>query len=480
MTRPLRVLIIEDNEDDATLLLRTLRKSGYEPSYQRVETAAEMRHALTDSEWDCIISDYSMPHFNALNALSTLHQSGHDIPCLIVSGTITDEMAVATMRAGAHDYLMKDNLSRLAPALERELQEAAMRRGQRQAEADRRVSDLRFRSTFDQAAVGLAHADLETGWLLVNAKLCSILGRTEEEMLASSSAAMTYPEDLASYHSCLNRLLLGEAGHFVVEKRFVHRDGSLVWTNLTASLVRDEQNRPHYYIYAIEDISARKHTESLLHQRQQEVEALNVRLRRAMQETHHRVKNNLQVIAALVDMQVMAAEGAIPVPDVVRLGSQIRTLAMVHDILTEESKNDGEADCVSVRAILHKLIPMLASSSGNLRIPFKVEDVRLHTRRGTALALLVNELVSNAIKHGRGAVEVTFKREEQQAILEVCDDGPGFPPGFDPCSAAHTGLELVESTARWDLRGETHYANRATGGAHITVRFPLLADDDCV
>lgn len=131
MDIPLRVLLVEDCEDDALLLLRELRRGGYQPTYERVETAEALKHAIASGEWDLAIIDYTMPSFNGIAALEMLRASGLDIPLMILSGTIGEEIAVDAMRRGAHDYLMKSNMARLLPALERELREARMREERR-------------------------------------------------------------------------------------------------------------------------------------------------------------------------------------------------------------------------------------------------------------------------------------------------------------------------------------------------------------
>src|SRR4030042_3995727 len=117
MAIPLHVLMIEDSEDYVLLLLWELRWGGYNPIYERVETAAEMNTALERQTWDVITSDHSMPHFSTPEALALLKKEELDIPFIIVSGSIGEEMAVAAMKAGAHDYIRKDNLSRLLPAV---------------------------------------------------------------------------------------------------------------------------------------------------------------------------------------------------------------------------------------------------------------------------------------------------------------------------------------------------------------------------
>ncbi len=132
--RTIRVLLVEDSEDDAELVLIALRRAGYEVQRSRVESGAEMDKAIEDGEWDAVISDFNMPHFSALGALSVLHEHELDLPFIVVSGAIGEEIAVMCMKAGAHDYVMKDNLARLAPAVERELREARVRAERRSAE----------------------------------------------------------------------------------------------------------------------------------------------------------------------------------------------------------------------------------------------------------------------------------------------------------------------------------------------------------
>ncbi len=131
---PLRLLLIEDSADDATLLLREIKRGGFDPVCQRVDTYEDTESALRTQNWDIIISDYSMPNFNGMEALKLAKASGKDLPFILISGTIGEEYAVRAMKAGANDYLMKDNLTRLIPAIERELKEAENRNARKRAE----------------------------------------------------------------------------------------------------------------------------------------------------------------------------------------------------------------------------------------------------------------------------------------------------------------------------------------------------------
>jgi signal transduction histidine kinase/CheY-like chemotaxis protein len=149
VTTPLRVLQIEDVEDDALLVAIELKKGGWEPICHRVETADDMRRALRQKSWDLVISDFGLPRFDAPSALAVLQEYDIDVPFIIVSGTIAEEVAVAAMKAGAHDYVTKLNLKRLVPAVQRELREAESRRERRRAEDERRRADDRFHTLVD-------------------------------------------------------------------------------------------------------------------------------------------------------------------------------------------------------------------------------------------------------------------------------------------------------------------------------------------
>jgi len=133
--KSIRVLIVEDSDDDAWLLTRELQRAGWQLEWQRVESAEGFRNALIEHMWDVVIADFRLPHFSAPDALAIVGETGHDIPFIVVSGAVGEEVAVELMRSGAHDYVPKGSLARLGPAVMRELQEAAVRKARR-AEAD--------------------------------------------------------------------------------------------------------------------------------------------------------------------------------------------------------------------------------------------------------------------------------------------------------------------------------------------------------
>jgi two-component system sensor histidine kinase EvgS len=188
MSKPLNVLIVEDSENDALLLLRELRRSGYEPIYERVFTADGLNSALEKQSWDIVISDFVMPQFSGLEALKLLKSKGLDIPFIITSGKISDDTAVLSMKAGAADYIMKDNLSRLGPAIERELQETSIRRDSEKAsqalkERDAELHVLKQVDQLKDEFIGLVSHELRTPLTVILGALSTVI--TEGDKLST-------------------------------------------------------------------------------------------------------------------------------------------------------------------------------------------------------------------------------------------------------------------------------------------------------
>jgi PAS domain S-box-containing protein len=270
---PLRILLIEDSEDDALLLLRELRRGGYEPQWQRVDTATALQEALSHP-WDLITCDYVMPGFSGPAALEILQAQDVEVPIVIVSGEVGDEVAVTVMKAGAHDYISKHKLTRLLPAIERELREADVRRARRRAEAALQESEERFRQSFDSAPIGMALVAPDGRWLKVNRALCEIIGYTETELLETSFQAITHPDDLEADLLYVEQMLAGEIHTYQLAKRYYHKLGHVVWILLSVSLVRDLDDRPLYFIAQIQDVTEQKQAERALRQSQADLKAI--------------------------------------------------------------------------------------------------------------------------------------------------------------------------------------------------------------
>jgi PAS domain S-box-containing protein len=254
----LRVLIVEDSEDDALLLLRELRLGGYEPaSAERVDTPEAMRWALAEGEpWDVVLSDWRMPRFSATEALAMLRATDSEAPFVIVSGKVGEEAAVEAMRSGAHDYVMKGNLARLCATVERGLQEAEARRERRRAEEER---DRLFEFSLDLLGV----AGLDGYFKRVNPAFVGTLGYSSEELLAKPFIEFVHPEDRAATMGELEGLGRGTRTAFF-ENRYLRKDGAQVWLEWKAVPAVNED-----LIYATaRDVTERKRAEDALRRRE--------------------------------------------------------------------------------------------------------------------------------------------------------------------------------------------------------------------
>lgn len=268
MGKPLRVLIVEDSEDDALLLVFELRRGDYSPVFQRVETVEALRKALEEESWDLVISDYVLPGFSGLEALRLVRRSGLDLPFLIVSGKIGEDTAVNAMKEGANDYLIKGNISRLVPALEREMQEAEVRRRRREAEAALVRSEQRYKRLVAAVTDYIYTVTIKEGSVLKTSHgpgCLTVTGYSHEEYVENPFLwyQMIYEEDRAAVTRLTDDICAGKDIPSL-EHRIRHKDGSLRWVINTTVPRYNEQGELIAYDGLISDITGRKRAEESL------------------------------------------------------------------------------------------------------------------------------------------------------------------------------------------------------------------------
>jgi two-component system, cell cycle sensor histidine kinase and response regulator CckA len=229
-SQSLRVLIVEDEPDDAELMIQELRRGGYEASARRVDTPEAMHAGLDEEDWDVIIADYSMPGFTGLDALKIMQEKGLDIPFILISGTIGEDMAVQAIKAGAHDYLMKDRLARLTSAIEREINQSQVRR-------ERKRSEDTLRAVFESVMDGILVADVENQrFLVTNQGLCRMLGYSREEILNLGVKDIHPAEDLPHVQEQFQRQAEGGIG-IAADMPVKRKNGSVFYADVNARLV---------------------------------------------------------------------------------------------------------------------------------------------------------------------------------------------------------------------------------------------------
>ncbi len=191
----LNLLLIEDVEDDALLVLRELRRGGFHPMWQRVETLEELQIALEQKLWDIVISDYRLPRFDAPNALKAVRLYHQSIPFILVSGTIGEVLAVEMMKAGANDYVMKENLKRLPEAVRRELRDAQVRFDRQQTEVELRESEERYRLLAENTNDLVCLHEPDGRYVYVSPSSEILLGYHYKELIGQYPYELFHPED---------------------------------------------------------------------------------------------------------------------------------------------------------------------------------------------------------------------------------------------------------------------------------------------
>ncbi|HZS07984.1 MAG TPA: response regulator [Blastocatellia bacterium] len=503
MNKPLRILIVEDSDDDTELIQLTLRRGGYRPTSERVETAAAMQAALERESWDLVIADYTLPHFSGIEALELLRQSGLDLPFIIVSGTINEEMAVAAIKAGAHDYVLKSNLSRIVPAVEREMRESLNRAERRRVEQQVQIQQI----LLDQVQAAVVAIDLSRRVIYWNRYSEKLYGWTREEALGSDIFdlfVLLDQRDKAT--SVLEQVRAGQLYESDAHAR--RRDGSVIPVRVSNSPLRDGQGNVIGYIGISADITERKRGEEereRLLAREQAARAEAEAASRAKDEflatVSHELRTPLNAMLGWIylmrtgRLDPATTERAVEtIERNTRLQAQlIEDLLDVSRIIAGKLKlNVRPTDISSLIVAAIESLRLAAESKGIECRFFPDPNVGVATCDPGRIQQVIWNLLSNAIKFTPqgGRVTIQLTRRNQQAVITVSDTGQGVSPDFLPyvferfrqadstATRVHGGIGLGLSIVRHlvELHGGT-VAAESDGpdkGATFTVTLPLV------
>ncbi|MEA2206242.1 MAG: hypothetical protein QOE77_3018 [Blastocatellia bacterium] len=308
-SKTLRVLHVEDSERDVALLQRHLKRTGYELIADRVDTAAALITALETCEWDLVLCDYSMPQFNALEALAVVQELNLDIPFIIISGTIGEALAVEAMRAGANDYLMKDNLARLVPAIERELNESENRRARIRAEEQLRIKN----AAVEGAANAILITDAAGKIVWVNEAFTANSGYSKDEVLGRNTRMLkSGKQDDAFYKEMWDTILAGKVWRSTLINR--RKDGTLNHEDMTITPIRDAVGSITQFVAIKQDITKLEQALSAVHEKNEELAAMTQQLWQASKlatmgelsaSIAHELNNPLATVALRVENLMM-------------------------------------------------------------------------------------------------------------------------------------------------------------------------------
>ena len=491
----LRVLIVEDEPAHAELEMRELRRAEFAPEWLRVETEAAYLEQLGAAP-DLILSDYSLPQFSAPRALELLRDRGLDIPFIVVSGTMGEETAVDLMRRGATDYLLKDRLARLGPAVQRALEQQRLRRHQHQTEDALMATAARFQTLFEGVPIGLYRTTATGDILDANPAYLQLMGYPDLQALRNAKATSLYvdPEVRAQWIALLERE--GVVSGF--ESRLRRFDGQIIWVRASARMVRGDYGRIAYLEGAVEDITERKRAEEAI-MRAGEADRANQAKSEFLSRMSHELRTPLNAIlgfAQMLESDPLAPEQRESVGYILRGGRHL--LGLINEVLDIARIEAGRLP-LSPEPVL---VPEIVKETVELAMPLAAgAAVQLHTNvaefpqrhviadKQRVVQVLLN-LVSNAIKYNHKGGTVTLSCEDVPGgrfRINVRDTGPGISPEglerlftpFERLKADETdvegsGLGLALSKGLVEAMGGTMGVESSVGqGSTFWTEFPV-------
>jgi PAS domain S-box-containing protein len=429
MATPLHVLMVEDRESDAVLLLRELQRGGYVVTHERVETEEAMRVALERERWDIVLSDFSMPHFSAVGALALVAQMRLDIPFIIVSGALGEETAVSIMRSGVHDFVLKDNIQRLVPAIARELDAARIRRERRAADAKLDFERKLLQQLMDSSPDAISFKDVSRCYIrlneaekrTLNAGGQELCGRTGDDFIDLERARLRREDEEKV-------LATGEPVLDSVE-RVVGEDGAVRWLSATRAPLRGSDGRIAGIVAIARDITESRRQEQM---KNEFIATVNHELRTPLTS----IVGALRLLSARRDT---TPEDTTKRLLGIALENGDRLARIVNDILDFEKISSGSMayrnELVAIRTLVEQTIEANQVLARDYGVRLLLDDTIGQGDIATdpaRLGQVITNLLSNAIRFSpRGAdVVVVIESTPATVRISVKDQGPGIPPEY--------------------------------------------------
>ncbi len=362
-------------------------------------------------------------------------------------------------------------------SLEARVQEQAVELEKKQATLRQRevgfhplAGNLPFRRVFEDSPLGMWLTTPEGHFLMVNERLCQIVGFSRDELLNLTFWDITHPEDRYKEFEVLQAILRETEQIASLEKRYIKKDETVIWVRVTVALMKNERGKLQYQIGMVEDVSDRKAADAQLKDSLQEKEIL-------LKEIHHRVKNNMQTISSLLNLQASYIEDPKILAPILESQNRVQAMALIHERLYRSASLATVDFQEYAKKLVIDLLQSYQSKSTSIGLEFEIAPIELEIDIAMPCGLIVNELVSNALKHAfpehqSGTIGVRFTQTESNlCVLSVSDNGIGIPKSITPHNIDSLGLQLVSAFAK-KLRGKVSIEREIGSTILITFKRP--------
>ena len=485
--KPLHVLLVEDSQDDADLTLFALQEGGFDTVHERVETELAMRATLAHNGWDVVISDFRMPQFSASRALSVLREMNGDLPFIAVSACIGEEEAIALMKQGANDFVMKDKLARLAPAIERELRDVAVRREQRLAQEALQASQKLLAGIMSSIGEGILVMDDERGLIFMNPEAERLLGWSKEELLGKDAYRIIHSgnKGTALPKSCCLPSGALEGGQVcrTEEEAFWRKDGSPIFVSLAVSPIM-EGSKATASVAAFQDISQRKQAEAELKESRKQLRELSAYLQTVREEERTRIARELhdelgQMLTG-VKLHAKWLEMHLPEGEAVLADKMAEMSQLIDSTLDAMRRVAADLrptmlDDLGLEAAIEWLVEDFGKRTGiEIRLEMSLGYEQCNCRRDaeatTALYRIAQESLTNAARHAEASqIQISLQCDDGRLILKVADNGKGL----DASGGRRNALGVVGMRERiYRLGGEFSLLSTPEKGTTVMAIIP--------
>ena len=453
------VLLIDDDKGDQMLFLRYVKKNNIPYDYTIASSVAEAKTVLDSKRFDVILLDYLLGDGTAFD----IFDLKIDAPIIVVTGSGDEEVAAKAMKAGAYDYLIKDPDANYLKVLPVTVDHVIERK---KANEKLKQYQLMVESAYD----AIFFKDLNSRYIIANEKTAEVFGLSREEVLGKTDYELMPDKEEATKNVEDDQAVFKTGKPKEIIKHMTDAEGKEYWFQAIKVPHFDTAGNITGLIGIARDITAHKRAEDQLKASLKEKEVL-------MQEVHHRVKNNLQVVSSMLNMQARVAKDKDASAVLAESRDRLNTMALIHTQLYETGNVSEMNMKVFVNGLMRQMLSSHPLQETRVTPVVHVDEYLLPISIAVHLGLIINELLINALKYAfvnrkAGKIEVDFRvSDKEEVCLIVSDDGVGLPEGFDINASKTLGLRLVKTLVEDQLDGNLNIISK--DGTTFTVEFKM-------